>query len=95
MNDLINIENKILVIRGQQVMLDRNLADLYGVETRIINQAVKRNEERFPESFCFKLSNDELQNLKSQFVISISAIGGKEFCEILTSIHYSAYNLLL
>ena len=77
MNDLINIENKILVIRGQQVMLDRDLADLYGVETRIINQAVKRNEERFPESFCFKLSNDELQNLKSQFVIS--SWGGSRF----------------
>ena len=77
MNDLINIENKILVIRGQQVMLDRDLAELYRVETRIINQAVKRNEERFPESFCFKLSNDELQNLKSQFVIS--SWGGSRF----------------
>ena len=45
MNDLINIENKILVIRGQQVMLDRDLAVLYGVETKVLNQAVKRNIE--------------------------------------------------
>ena len=77
MNDLLNIENKILVIRGQQVMLDRDLAGLYGVETRIINQAVKRNFERFPEEFCFKLTWDEIQNLKSHFVIS--SWGGTRF----------------
>lgn len=72
MNDLINIENKILVIRSQQVMLDRDLAELYGVETRIVNQAVKRNKERFPADFCFQLSDDEFKVWKSQFVISKS-----------------------
>ena len=77
MNEVMNIENKILVIRGQQVMLDRDLAEIYGVETRIINQAVKRNEERFPEPFCFQLTKNEIQNLKSQFVIS--SWGGTRF----------------
>ena len=70
MNNLINIENKILVFRGQQVMLDRDLAELYGVETRIINQAVKRNIERFPNEFCFQLNKEESESCsKSQFVI--------------------------
>ncbi|MBO7429913.1 MAG: ORF6N domain-containing protein [Spirochaetia bacterium] len=76
MNDLIkieNIENKILVIRGQQVMLDRDLAMLYGVETGRLNEAVKRNKERFPKQFCFQLTKEE-SNLKSQ--IAISSWGG-------------------
>ncbi|MBQ4408463.1 MAG: ORF6N domain-containing protein [Bacteroidales bacterium] len=55
----INIENKILVIRGQQVMLDRDLAELYGVETKVLNQAVKRNIERFPKDFMFVISKTE------------------------------------
>ena len=59
----INIENKILVIRGQQVMLDRDLAELYGVETRVLNQAVKRNIERFPEDFMFMLETFEKTEL--------------------------------
>ncbi len=59
----INIENKILVIRGQQVMLDRDLAELYGVETRVLNQAVKRNIERFPEDFMFMLDPFEKKEL--------------------------------
>ena len=63
MNELINIENKILVIRGQQVMLDRDLAGLYGVETKVLNQAVKRNIERFPEQFCFQLDRNEQNEL--------------------------------
>ena len=66
------IENKILTIRGQQVMLDRDLAELYGVETRALNQAVKRNIERFPERFMFQLTQEEFNNWKSQFVISNS-----------------------
>ena len=69
-NPLENIENLILNIRGKQVMLDRDLARLYGVETRILNQAVKRNIERFPEDFMFQLSYDEFENWKSQIVIS-------------------------
>jgi hypothetical protein len=65
------IENKILLIRGKKVMLDRDLAVLYGVETRILNQAVRRNIERFPENdFMFQLTKEEVYNLKSQFVIS-------------------------
>lgn len=59
----INIESKILVIRGQQVMLDRDLAELYGVETRVLNQAVKRNIERFPEDFMFMLETFEKNEL--------------------------------
>ena len=49
-------------IRGQKVMLDRDLADLYGVATKVLNQAVKRNEKRFPEDFMFQLSQEELQD---------------------------------
>ena len=86
MNDLINIENKILVIRGQQVILDSDLAGLYEVETRRINEQVKRNIARFPEQFCFQLTKQETEelskskynsliNLKSQ--IAISSWGGK------------------
>ena len=62
-----NIENLIHVIRGKQVMLDRDLARLYGVETRVLNQAVQRNIERFPEDFMFKLTKDEAELLRSQF----------------------------
>lgn len=64
------IEKMILVIRDKQVLLDRDLATLYGVETRVINQAVKRNLERFPERNCFQLTRDEMpDSLKSQIVI--------------------------
>ena len=66
----IKIEDKIVVIRGQHVMIDRDLAELYGVETRSLNQAVKRNIERFPEEFCFQLNKEEFINWKSQIVIS-------------------------
>ena len=68
--DINNIKNLIYTIRGQQVMLDSDVAMLYHCETRIINQAVKRNIDRFPERFCFKLIESEVENLKSQFVIS-------------------------
>ena len=64
----INIENRILVIRGQQVMLDRDLAEMYGVETKVLNQAVKRNIERFPQRFMFQLSEQEHNSLRSQIV---------------------------
>ena len=70
--ELAIIQNKILVIRNQQVMIDRDIAELYGVETRILNQAVKRNMERFPNEFCFQLNEDEFEKWKSQFVISNS-----------------------
>lgn len=65
-----NIKNLIYTIRGKQVMLDSDVAMLYQCETRIINQAVKRNINRFPDRFCFRLTNIEAENLKSHFVIS-------------------------
>ena len=68
------IENKIYLIRGQKVMLDKDLAELYAIETRTFNQAVKRNLERFPEDFMFQLSENERKILTSQFVISNSKI---------------------
>lgn len=74
--DLIPLEKirqTILLVRGQKVMLDRDLAILYGVETRVLNQAVKRNRNRFPPDFMFELTRDEIRNI-SQFVISSPAI---------------------
>lgn len=67
-----SIRSKIHVIRGQQVMLDRDLAELYSVETKALNQAVKRNTERFPENFMFQLSENEYEIWRSQFVTSNS-----------------------
>lgn len=62
------IENKIYVIRGQRVMLDADLALLYGVETKVLNQAVKRNIDRFPKDFVFQLAKEEALSLRSQTV---------------------------
>lgn len=70
MNDLVVIQQKIYEIRGQRVILDRDLAALYGVETRVLNQAVKRNNERFPEDFMFQFTIEEWQSISSQFVIT-------------------------
>ena len=70
MNDLKIIQEKIYEIRGQKVMLDRDLAELYGVETKVLNQAVKRNIRRFPDDFMFQLSKDEFTFWKSQIVTS-------------------------
>jgi len=67
---LAEIERKIYVIRGRKVMLDRDLAKLYGVSTRELNQSVKRNKKRFPVDFMFQLNKEELNNWKSQFVTS-------------------------
>ena len=64
------IQNKIYTIRGERVMIDRDLAEMYGVETRALNQAVKRNSERFPSDFMFQLTDIEFQHWKSQIVIS-------------------------
>ena len=66
------IKNNIYEIRGQRIMIDRDLAEMYGVETRILNQAVKRNSERFPSDFMFQLSENEFKDWKSQIVISNS-----------------------
>ena len=72
-----NIQNKIYTIRNLQVMLDRDLAQLYGVETKRINEAVKNNIEKFPEDFMFELNQNELENLKSK--ISTSSWGGRRY----------------
>ncbi len=63
------VESKILLIRDKKVMLDKDLAELYGVETRALNQAVKRNNDRFPEDFMFQLTKSEANLLVSQNVI--------------------------
>jgi len=70
------IKDKIYTIRGLQVMLDRDLAELYGVETKVLNQAVKRNKKRFPEEFMFQLTKKEIGILKSQIVTTSSNWGG-------------------
>lgn len=78
-NGIIPIEsiiNRIYLIRNQKVMLDSDLAELYEVETRVVNQAVKRNINRFPEDFMFQLTKDEFKNLISQIVMS-SDWGGR------------------
>ncbi|HUW19515.1 MAG TPA: ORF6N domain-containing protein [Sedimentisphaerales bacterium] len=71
------VKSRILLIRGQKVILDSELAELYGVETRVLNQAAKRNIDRFPSDFMFQLSKREYENLKSQFVTSSSDWGGR------------------
>ncbi|KKW32338.1 MAG: KilA-N, DNA-binding domain protein [Candidatus Uhrbacteria bacterium GW2011_GWA2_52_8d] len=73
------IESKIYVFRGKNVMIDRDLATLYGVETRVLNQAVRRNVQRFPEDFMFQLTDQESQNLRSQIVISSLEYGGRRY----------------
>ena len=72
------VERRILVVRGQKVMLDRDLAGLYGVETRVLTQAVRRNINRFPEDFMFQLTKEEATLLVSHFVIpSKRSFGGR------------------
>ena len=76
MKEITVIQNKIYEIRGQRVMLDRDLAELYGVTTSALNQAVKRNSDRFPPDFMFRLTDAETENWKSQIVISNSVTMG-------------------
>ena len=73
MSDLVLIQRKIFEIRGQKVILDRDLAALYQVETRVLNQAVKRNIDRFPEDFMFQLTLDEWKTISSQIVMTSEA----------------------
>ncbi len=75
---LSKIENMIYMIRDHKVMLDSDLAELYEVETKVLNQAVRRNLERFPQDFMFQLTSEEYQLLKSQFVTSKRGSGGKQ-----------------
>ncbi|MCL2762444.1 MAG: ORF6N domain-containing protein [Treponema sp.] len=67
-NQLAKIQKRIYAIRGQRVMLDRDLAELYGVELKVMNQAVKRNIKRFPSDFMFQLTDEEWKNQRSQIV---------------------------
>lgn len=74
------IQNKIYEIRGCKVMLDSDLAELYEVETKVLNQGVKRNSTKFPEDFAFQLTDNETINLRSQFVTSsLSNYGGQRY----------------
>ena len=72
-----SVDHRILEVRGTRVMLDHDLAMLYGVTTGVLNQAVTRNAARFPADFMFRLSADETRNLKSQIVISSAGHGGR------------------
>ena len=68
--EVTTIQNRILLIRNQQVMIDRDIAELYGVETKRLNEQVKRNIERFPEEFMFQITREEFDSVKSQFATS-------------------------
>jgi hypothetical protein len=73
------IQNFIFLIRGEKVMLDSHLAELYGVETKTLNRAVKRNADRFPNDFMFQLTKEELENLRCQFGASSLEYGGRRY----------------
>ena len=75
----LGIQARILVLRERRVLLDKDLASFYGVSTKSLNQAVKRNADRFPTDFCFRLANEEVANLRSQFVTSSSGHGGLRY----------------
>ena len=79
MKELQRIKSMIYQIRGYQVMLDADLAKIYQVETKVLNQAVKRNIDRFPLEFMFQLTQDEFDNLKSQIVTSSNGHGGRRY----------------
>jgi ORF6N domain len=74
-----HIARHIMLLRNQRVMLDAELAALYGVETKVLVQAIKRNLERFPADFMFQLDTEEFANLRSQFVTSSSGYGGRRY----------------
>ncbi len=73
------IEHKIYLFRGQKVMLDSDLAELYGVTTKRLNEQVRRNADRFPEDFMFQLSPDEYESLRSHFATSSQKHGGRRY----------------
>jgi hypothetical protein len=73
------IQNFIFLIRGEKVMLDSHLAELYGVETKALNRAVRRNADRFPNDFMFQLLNEELENLRCQIGTSSLEYGGRRY----------------
>jgi hypothetical protein len=80
MNEIIPIHHKIYTLRGKQIMLDSDLAELYQVTTKRLNEQVKRNSERFPDDFMFQLSEEEYENLRSQFATSsLEEHGGRRY----------------
>ena len=87
MNEIAKIPNYIHTIRGQQVMLDSDLAMMYGIETGALNRAVKRNNERFPEDFMFQLTDDEFDNLRCQFGTSSPLYGGRRYLPYVFTEH--------
>lgn len=74
-----SIEGKIYAVRGQRIMLDSDLADLYGVTTKRLNEQVKRNRARFPIDFMFRLTVDEMESLRSQIATSNEGRGGRRY----------------
>lgn len=81
------IEDKIFVIRGQRVMLDSDLAEVYQVATKVLNQSVKRNVHRFPQDFMFQLSEVEADSLRSQIVTSNGKRGGRRYLPYVFTEH--------
>jgi hypothetical protein len=81
------IKQKIFIIRGYKVMIDADLAELYGVATKRFNEQVKRNTERFPEDFMFKLNDDEYENLRSQFATTSLDHGGRRYLPYVFTEH--------
>jgi hypothetical protein len=81
------IESQIFLVRGQKVLLDSDLAALYGVEVRALNQAIRRNKNRFPADFVFRLTTKEDSNLRSQSVISSSTHGGRRYLRYVFTEH--------
>ena len=79
MNEAIQIQNLIYEIRGHKVMLDSDLANLYGVETKRLNESVKRNIARFPKHYMFQLTEEEFYSLRSQFATSKEGKGGRRY----------------
>jgi hypothetical protein len=78
-----DVETKIYLIRGHKVMIDADLASLYGVVTKALNQSVRRNIERFPDDFMFQLTEIEAENLRSQFVTSSLDYGGRRYLPLV------------
>jgi len=85
------IESRILTVRDHKVILDADLAEIYGVTTKRLNEQVRRNEARFPGDFSFQLTRKEVMNLKSQFATS----SGENISQSLSSSHHGAANMTL
>lgn len=81
------VENRILTIRGQKVLLDTDIAELYGVSVKRLNQQVKRNLDRFPRDFAFRLNHQEFTSLRSQFVTSKEGRGGRRYLPLVFTEH--------